>query len=363
VKSEGRSETCPYKNRNHRVRSIVFKAPGDLSIEERPVPVPAAGEVRLRVDLAGICSTDLHIYQGHFKVPAPRVLGHELVGIVDAVAPDVPTDWLGQVCGVSPARFCGECAACRRGYPELCENFECLGNTQDGAFAEYALIRPDQLIPLNGLPAEIAVWLEPLACVLHALQVAEVSQRDAVLVVGAGVLGKLMLMALRLTTQAHLAVVDPNAAKVQQSLKLGAQVGWVVPRSGPAPQVAGQIREWAPDGPQVIFETSGAVSAIERAVDWAGLGATLVLFGVPDPAVRACLSPGSLFARELKICAAAGMTPPTFQQALDLLRIGRLDPRGLAAPQVDLAAVPQLFAGGAFMQDGKVLIRPTGVEP
>jgi threonine dehydrogenase-like Zn-dependent dehydrogenase len=331
-------------------------------MEERPVPVPAAGEVRLRVDLAGICSTDLHIYQGHFKVPAPRVLGHELVGSVDAVAPDVPADWLGQLCGVSPARFCGECAACRQGYPELCESFECLGNTQDGAFAEYALVRLDQLIPLNGLPAEMAVWLEPLACVLHALQVAEASRREAILVVGAGVLGRLMLMALRATTQARLAVVDPNAAKIHQALELGAQAGWVIPRSGPAQQVAGQIREWVPDGPQAILEASGAVAAIERAVDWAGLGATLVLFGVPDPAARACLSPGSLFAKELKICAAAGMTPPAFQQALDLLRLRRLDPRGLIAKQVDLAAVPQLFAGGAFMPDGKVLIRPAGVE-
>jgi D-arabinitol dehydrogenase (NADP+) len=332
-------------------------------MEERPVPVPAAGEVRLRVDLAGICSTDLHIYRGHFKVPAPRVLGHELVGSVDAVAPDVPAGWLGQVCGVSPARFCGECAACRQGYPELCENFECLGNTQDGAFAEYVLVRPDQLIPLNGLPAEMAVWLEPLACVLHALQVAEAGQREAILVVGAGVLGRLMLMALRLTTQARLAMVDPNDAKVQQALELGAQAGWVIPRNGSTPQVARQIREWAPDGPQAIIETSGTVTAIERAVDWAGLGATLVLFGVPDPAARACLSPGSLFARELKICAAAGMTPLAFQQALGLLRFGRLDPRGLAAKQVDLAAVPQLFATGPFMQNGKVLIRPTGVEP
>jgi threonine dehydrogenase-like Zn-dependent dehydrogenase len=345
------------------VRSIVFRAPGNLLLEERPVPVPAAGEVRLRVDLAGICSTDAHIYQGHFKVRPPRVLGHELVGSVEAVAPDVPASWLGQVCGVSPARFCGECAACRQGYPELCENFECLGNTQDGAFAEYTLVRADQLIPLNGLPAETAVWLEPLACVLHALQVAEAGRREAILVVGAGVLGKLMLMAIRATTQARLAVVDPNAAKIRQALELGAQAGWVIPRAGPTPQIAGQIREWAPGGPQAILETSGTVIAIERAVDWAGPGAMLVLFGVPDPAARACLAPGALFAKEIKVCAAAGMTPPAFQQALDLLRLGRLDPRGLAAKQVDLAAVPQLFAGGAFMQSGKVLVRPAGEEP
>jgi len=342
------------------VRSTVFRAPRDLLLEERPVPVPAAGEVRLRVNLAGICSTDVHIYQGHFKVPSPRVLGHELVGIVDAAAPDVPASWLGQVCGVSPARFCGECAACRQGYPELCENFECLGNTRDGAFAEYILVRHEQLIPLNGLPAETAVWLEPLACVLHALQVAGADRREAILVVGSGVLGKLMLMALRATSQARLAVIDPNAAKIQQALEVGAQVGWVIPRTGPAPQVAGQIREWAPTGPQVILETSGTVTAIERAVDWAGPGAKLVLFGVPDPAARVCLSPGVLFAKELKVIAAAGMTPLAFKQALDLLRAGRLDPRGLVAKQVDLAAVPQLFAEGTFMQSGKVLVRPFG---
>jgi D-arabinitol dehydrogenase (NADP+) len=354
------------------LRSIVFSAPGNLLLEERPLPTPAAGEVRLRVDLAGICSTDVHIYQGHFKVPTPRVLGHELVGTVDAVAPDVPADWLGQVCGVSPARFCGECAACRRGYPELCENFECLGNTQDGAFAEYTLVRADQLVPLNGLPAETALWLEPLACVLHAVQVAGAGQCgdpgssaqaklgtvEAILVIGAGVLGKLMLMALQATTRARLAVVDPNAAKIQQALELGAQAGWVVPRGGPALQVAGQIREWALGGPQAILETSGTVTAIERALDWAAPGATLVLFGVPDPAARACLSPAVLFTKELKVCAASGMTPTAFQQALDLLRHGQLDPRGLVAKQVDLAALPGLFAEGALMKDGKVFVRP-----
>lgn len=342
------------------MRAIVFKAPRNLSLEERPEPVPASGEVRLRVHLAGICSTDVHIYQGHFKVPAPRILGHELAGSVDAVAADVPSDWLGQVCGVRPARFCGECAACRQGYPELCENFACLGNTQDGAFAEYVLVRSDQLIPSNGLPAEMLVWLEPLACVLHALQVAEADRHEAILVVGAGVLGKLMIMALRATTQARLAVVDPNTAKIQQAIELGAQAGWVIPREGNAHPISRQIQEWASSRLLAIIETSGTASAIERAVNWASPGGRLVLFGVPDPAARVCISPNTLFSKEIKISAAAGMTPPAFLQAVDLLRAGRLDPRGLAAKQVDLAQVPDLFAGGAFMQSGKVLVRPTG---
>ena len=342
------------------MRAILFKAPGNLSLEERPVPVPASGEVRLRVHLAGICSTDVHIYQGHFTVPAPRVLGHELAGSVDAIGADVPADWLGQVCGVSPARFCGECTACRQGYPELCENFACLGNTQDGAFAEYVLVRSDQLVQSNGLSAELLVWLEPLACVLHALQVADAEQNEAILVVGAGVLGKLMLMALRATTQARLAVVDPNAAKIQQAIELGAQAGWVVPREGPAHPISMQIHEWASSGLQAILETSGTAIAIERAVNWASPGGRLVLFGVPDPDARVCISPNTLFSKEIEISAAAGMTPLAFQRAVDLLRSRRLDPRGLVAKQVDLAQVPDLFAGGAFMHGGKVLVRLSG---
>ncbi len=340
------------------MQSVVLTAPGSISISDLPLPEPGEGEIRLRVALAGICSTDRHIYRGDFSVPLPRILGHELVGRVDAVGAGLPETWLGQMCAVQPARFCGECTNCRRGYPELCLHFSCLGNTQDGGFAEYVLVRVDQLVPLEGLSPEAAVWLEPLACVLHALESSASAVSSTVLVLGAGTLGKLMVMALRETSQARVAIVDPNPNKIQEALDLGAHIGWVVPRSGPVPEIGEQIQHWALDGVQTVIDTSGSAVAIERAIDWSGAGAKVVLFGVPAPDARISLSPRAILDKEIQLGAVAGMTPATFKQAESLLRAGRINPGRLVAEVVELVEVPQILAEGSRMNNGKVLVRP-----
>jgi 2-desacetyl-2-hydroxyethyl bacteriochlorophyllide A dehydrogenase len=342
------------------MKSVVLTSPGHIVLKDLPVPVPGEGAVRLRVELAGICSTDRHIYLGHFPIQLPRVLGHELVGRVDAVGAGLPQNLVGQMVGVCPARFCGECSPCRRGLPELCINFECLGNTQDGGFAEYTLVREEQLVPLDELSPDIAVWLEPLACVLHALDSGATAVSQTVLVAGAGVLGKLMVMALCETSQARLAVVDPNPDKIQQALELGAQAGWVVPRSGPAPEVSEQIRKWAPDGVETVIDTSGSPQAIERAIEWSSAGARILLFGVSNPKSRLSLSPSQFFEKEIRLSAAAGMTPSSFIQAESMLRAGRVDPRRLASTVVNLNEVPSILAEATLMQNGKVLVRPNG---
>ena len=343
------------------MQSVVLDAPGLISLSDLPLPEPGEGEVRLRVTLAGICSTDRHIYHGDFPVPLPRVLGHELVGRVDAVGAGLPETWLGQMCAVQPARFCEKCTNCLRGYPELCLHFSCLGNTQDGGFAEYALVRADQLIPLEGLSPESAVWLEPLACVLHALESSASAASSTVLVIGAGTLGKLMVMALREMSQARLAIVDPNPKKIQEALDLGAHAGWVIPRSGPALEVGEQIQHWAMDGVQTVIDTSGSPVAIERAINWAGAGARVVLFGVSDPDARISVSPRAILDKEIQLSAVAGMTPATYKQAESLLRAGRIHPGSLVAEVVDLIEVPRILAEGTRMNIGKVLVRPGGM--
>ena len=340
------------------MQAVVFNNPGDIRLEDRRIPEPGQGEVRLRVVLAGICSTDLHIVQGHFTIRTPRVLGHEIVGAVDALGPGVAGHWLGQTCGVSPARFCGNCAPCRSGAPELCANFECLGNTQDGGFAEYTLVRCDQLVPLGELPAEAAVWLEPLACVLHAIQVIAPAAQTPILILGAGTFGKLMVQALRATSGAHLSIVDPNPEKVKQALALGAQAGWTIPRSGPAPDVDYALQHWAPDGLQAIIDTTGVPDAIQRAIQWAGPKARIHLFGVFDPAASVTLQPSLIFTKELTLSGTAGMTPASFRAAESLLRERRLDLEALVAAVIDLYAVPQVLEGRTRFPAGKVLVRP-----
>ncbi|MBX3065002.1 MAG: alcohol dehydrogenase catalytic domain-containing protein [Anaerolineae bacterium] len=353
------------------MRAMVFRGIGEVQAASLPTPVPAAGEALLRVHSVGLCMTDMHIMMGHFAVKPPRVLGHELAGVVTAVGAGVDPAWIGQLAGVSPARFCGHCLPCRNGSPHLCANFECLGNTHDGGLAEFTLVRGEQLVALpNGMTAERAVWMEPLACVLHALETAVAlprikgnDGRTRVLVSGAGTLGRLLIQALRFSASndddsaVSVAVVDPNADKVRIALAAGAEAGWIVPRSGSADETAAQIRAWADGSLMAVIETSGKAIAVERSLDWATPRTRIVLFGVSDPQDRAAISPSSILAKELSITAAAGMTPATFDAAARLLNDDRLDTASLVEQVINLEQVPDALTRMSQRSTGKILVR------
>lgn len=340
------------------MKAVVFHGPGEVYLEERDLPAPGAGEVRLRVVYAGLCSTDRHIVQGHFDVRPPRILGHELTGRVEAVGAGGTGEWIGRDVGVRPAVFCGECGPCRRGEPQLCENFQSLGNTRDGGFAEYTLVPVEQLVPLGELPARKAVWLEPLACVLRAVDAAKPAEGQPVLVSGAGTLGRLMIQVLRAVYSARVAVVDPNPGKVEAALTHGVEIGYTVPRSGPTPEVDQALASWAPQGITSLIDTSGAPAAIERAIAWAGPRGRVVLFGVSDLQARISLSPTQVFSKELTLTAASGMTNDSFAQAEDLLRRGVVNPDQLTVQEVQLEVVSGLLLGQTPQPDGKVLVHP-----
>lgn len=345
------------------MQAVQFLGRRDVQLKEAPEPQPGKGEARLKVLLAGLCATDRHIVEGHFTVRPPRILGHELVGQVVAVGPDVSKSWIGKKVGVQPARFCGNCAMCQSGNPQLCLHFECLGNTQDGGYAEFTIARTNQLIPLNEISEQEAVWLEPLACIIQALnQVGGEEIQGPVMIIGAGTLGMLMLETLRSTTQAKVAMVDPNPSKIERALARGAQIGWVIPRQGPAPEISTELAQWSPQGIDIIIDTSGVPEALERAIDWAAPRSKILLFGVSDPAARLCIPPQQIFSKELTILASSGMTPTSFEAAVDLLREKRLKPSTLNAIQINLQDLPAYLLGEKTIPFGKVLISPGSTE-
>jgi threonine dehydrogenase-like Zn-dependent dehydrogenase len=219
------------------------------------------------------------------------VLGHEVAGEVAALGAGVAGLAPGQAVGVNPPVFCGECAYCRRGQPQQCQRFRCLGNTEDGGWAEFVVIRADQAIPLDGLAPERAVWLEPLSCVLRALGPAETIKGATLLVVGAGPLGLLAVEVARAWGAAAVAVVDPNAGKLHRAEQVGAHLACRVARAGATEEGDAALSQLAPLGFEHVLETTGRAAAIERALRWAGRVSTVHLFGVSDPAERVALSP------------------------------------------------------------------------
>lgn len=336
------------------MKAVVFTGVGQAALVDRPVPQPGAGEALLRVDAAGICMTDAHIFHGHFAVQPPRILGHEIAGTVEAVGEGVDTGWIGERVGVQPARFCGVCPACRRGAEELCANFQCLGNTHDGGYAEYTVARVEQLVGLGDMPPERAAWLEPLGCVLHGLELAA-PLRSPVLISGAGTFGKLFIQVLTRVHRMNVAVVDPNPDRLRQASDMGAAATWAIPRNGPTPDIDSEIAAWSDGGPALLVDTSGQSAAIERLIQWAGPKATILLFGVTPPDAQIAVSPATIFSRELTLTAAAGMTTRAFDAAFQMLRSDVLSLDVLVRRRVGLEAVPLLLPR---LPSGKIIITP-----
>src|SRR2546428_170276 len=179
------------------MKAAVLRAPRDLRIEHRPAPVPGPDEVTVRVTLAGICGTDYRIWTGDRPVAYPRVMGHELVGVVDAVGPRVTRVRPGDRVSVEPNYSCGVCPLCREGNRNLCLSRTAVGIDVDGGFA-HAVTVPSRCcwrVP-DGARDEDLLLTEPLAVMVRAVDRGAPRPGETAAVVGVGTLGLLALQVL-----------------------------------------------------------------------------------------------------------------------------------------------------------------------
>src|SRR5499433_814874 len=184
-----------------------------LAIADLPTPVPAADEVLIRVAACGICGSDVHGYDGSSgrRIP-PIVMGHEAAGVVASVEAGVNKITEGDRVTFDSTIFCGTCDFCRRGEINLCDHRQVLGVScpdyrRHGAFAEYVVVPARIVYKLpDRMSFEEAAMLEAVAVALHAVSLSEVSAGSSVLVVGAGMIGLLILQALRVAGSSRILV-------------------------------------------------------------------------------------------------------------------------------------------------------------
>jgi 2-desacetyl-2-hydroxyethyl bacteriochlorophyllide A dehydrogenase len=177
------------------MKAVRFHGPKDLKYEHVPRPTgPGKGEVKVRVEAAGICGSDLHVYEtGAYVTQIPVIMGHEFAGTVLEVGEGVlglsPGD---HVVGDSRVS-CGECDFCSEGYPNLCRRIGFLGEVREGAFAEEIVMGESALVQIEPMvPFQVAALAEPLAVALHAFRQAGVSGNPKTLILGAGPMGALV---------------------------------------------------------------------------------------------------------------------------------------------------------------------------
>lgn len=181
------------------MKSVVIEQPGELVLADRPLPQPAAGEVRIKVHYASICGSDVHIWRGHNPFARyPRVIGHEFFGVIDAVGPDTDARRLGQRVAVDPVVSCGHCYPCRVGRPNVCQRLQVIGVHRDGGFSEYALAPAANAHPLPpSVPDKLASLVEPFTIAANITAFLQPQPQDVALIYGAGPMGLTAIQVLK----------------------------------------------------------------------------------------------------------------------------------------------------------------------
>ena len=204
------------------MRAALTRGRGCLELEAIPVPEPGGGDVRVRVEACGICGTDLHFYHQGLAVPG-RAPGHEIAGFVDALGEGVDGIEVGARVAVEPLRTCGGCRFCAEGRGNICREMRVLGIHEHGGFADYVVAPASRLFPLPAeLPAPIAALAEPVAVAIHGLRRGGLEAGQRVLVLGAGSLGLITLVAARALGAGEVWLSARHAHQAELGRALGA---------------------------------------------------------------------------------------------------------------------------------------------
>jgi 2-desacetyl-2-hydroxyethyl bacteriochlorophyllide A dehydrogenase len=298
----------------------VWHGGADLRIERMPVRSPGPQEVLVEVALCGVCGTDIHILDGEFPMyNPPRVLGHEFSGTVRGVGSLVTSVAVGDRVAVEPSVPCGACFFCQESLPYMCAQ----RTSFHGGFGEYTVGPAAAMFPLPaGVSLEAAALSEPLSCCLHTINRAALRQGDRVAIVGAGVIGLLLVQLARRAGASRILVSDPAAHRREHALRLGADVA-VDPT---ATDVVAAGRDMTGGiGVDVALEAVGSVQTVRDCIALPRRGGTAVVMGVASPTAEVALKPYELFDRELTI-RGSFIRAYEFRRTIELLPLLELEP-------------------------------------
>lgn len=334
------------------MKAGIWQGLGAIECGEWEEPTAGPGQVLVRVAYCGFCGSDPHIIEGNLPIgPPPQVLGHEVSGTIAALGEGVKGLELGARVACNLYGYCGSCAWCRAGQPNHCRRkfFSAKG------FAELAVYRPEQVFGLpDEVSLEVGAFLEPVATILHAIDISELRQGEHVLVVGGGPLGQICALLARARGAATVMVSELRAPNRDLAVRLGADRA-IDPTSDDLREIAAGVG--ARRGFDVVFEVAGAPAAAAIAPELVATGGRVVIVGVFDRDVTVPVSPYLLYEKEIAIrgAVAAGRT---FQRAVDLLPRLQLEPLISAIePLDDIAAVYARHKAGEYV---KVLLAPGG---
>jgi L-iditol 2-dehydrogenase len=343
------------------MKALVLKEYRHLVIEEVDVPTLSPDEVLVRVRACGICGSDVHGMDGSSgrRIP-PIIMGHEAAGEISAVGSEV-RDWkVSDRVTFDSTVYCGECWFCRRGQINLCDQRRVLGVScgdyrRHGAFAEYVAVPQRILYRLpEKLSFEQAAMVEAVSVAVHAVKRMPLADDATVLVVGTGMIGLLVVQALRAAGQKQIVAVDLDESRLSLAAKMGASR--IIQANDTS--LMEKIRTYTGGrGADAAFEVVGLPQTVKLAIDSIRKGGSVTLVGNLKPQVELPLQ--TVVTRELTLlgtCASAGEYPA----CLDLIASGKINVTAFISAAAPLEEGAQwfdrLYAGEKGLM--KVLLKP-----
>lgn len=344
------------------MKALMLKEYQQLEVVEMPQPELGPRDLLVAVKACGICGSDIHGYDGSTgrRIP-PLVMGHEAAGVVTEIGHDVTQFRVGDRVTFDSTVSCSDCHFCRSGHMNLCDNRRVLGVScgeyrRHGAFAEYVAVPQSIAYQLpESISFDHAALIEAVSVAVHAVNRCNVRMGNSAVVVGSGMIGLLVVQALRWAGCDQVIAIDLEDRKLKLACELGADLGL-------NPQQVDVVEEvkkrTGGRGADIVTEVVGATPTVKTAIACARKGGTVTLVGNLAPQVELPLQ--SVVTRELNVlgtCASNGEYP----ECIALMERGaiRVDP--LITARVSLEEAVEWFArlhrGDPSAM--KVLVQPT----
>lgn len=327
------------------MKALELVAASTFDFVDKPIPEPGPQDVLIKVKACGICGSDIHGMDGSSgrRIP-PIVMGHEASGVVERCGNEVSTWAPGDRLTFDSTIYCGECDYCKSGHVNLCENREVLGvSTPDfrrqGAFADYVVVpaRICHRVP-DQVPFEEAAFAEPVSVALHAVNRARIQPGESAVVIGAGLIGLLVIQGLKRAGCGTIIAVDLDDGRLELAQRLGATHGIRSDREDTVPAIQTLTDG---EGAHVVMEVVGINPTVQLAVHCARKGGRICLVGNLAPEVTFPLQ--AVVTRELDVlgsCAINGEYP----DSLAAIAAGEIDVKSLISEVAPLENGAEWFA-------------------
>ena len=343
------------------MKALVLKEYKRFAYEEVPAPEPGEGDLLVAVKACGICGSDVHGMDGSTgrRIP-PIIMGHEASGVIAGLGPKTAGWKAGERVTFDSTIYCGECRYCRRGLVNLCDRRRVIGVScpeyrRDGAFAEFVAV-PQHIVYRvpDAISFAQAAMVEAVSIAVHAMDRTPLRLNDTAVVVGAGMIGLLVVQVLRAAGAGKILAVDVSEKNLELAKKLGADEGL----RAEAPDLPDRVRALTSGrGADLAFEVVGVSDSIKTAVRCLRKGGSATLVGNISPLVELPLQ--ETVTRQISLigtCASAGEYPA----CLDLIAAGRVNVDALISAVAPLAEGANWFDRLYRKEPGlmKVILQP-----